>query len=341
MRRKINVDAARKYLKALAPGAVAFTFQTFSDNDSLKIERKGRLFDPHARTIRQPFAKAAKALADLNVCGVGVFVTINATKGSGRRLANFDQPRALWAELDEARKADWPIEPSIVVETSPGKFHVYWLIDDDMPVETWRGCMSRIVDEYGADKNATDPVRVLRVPGFYHCKHKPVMVRLVKCSGRRYTAAALVKAFPPIKRKVKKASVRNASSQVDVDRGALRSALEHLAATPHPRLRHGGTYADDYDTWVRFGLAIKRDLGDDGFSVWDEWGQFSDRYPGERGSRTKWDGLDVHARTSQDAIHVGTIFDTAKRQGWSFTRYQIVTALEKAREVGAQRRGRA
>ena len=49
--------------------------------------------------------------------------------------------------------------------------------------------MRRIVEKHGADSNAADPVRVLRVPGFYHCKGKRALVRLTKCGGRRYTTA--------------------------------------------------------------------------------------------------------------------------------------------------------
>ena len=101
--------------------------------------------------------------------------------------------------------------------------------------------MRRIVEKHGADSNAADPVRVLRVPGFYHCKGKRALVRLTKCGGRRYTTAELVKAFPPIKRARPNRS-RVATSDT-VDQGALQSALEHLAATQHPHSRHSeGTY---------------------------------------------------------------------------------------------------
>jgi len=181
--------------------------------------------------------------------------------------------------------------------------------------------MRRIVEKHGADSNAADPVRVLRVPGFYHCKGKRALVRLTKCGGRRYTTAELVKAFPPIKRARPNRS-RVATSDT-VDQGALQSALEHLAATQHPHSRHSeGTYVDHYDTWVRFGLAIKRALGEDGFATWDEWSRFSDRYPGEESSRAKWDALDVDGRSADNAVHVGTVFHTAKRQGWSFIAFQ-------------------
>lgn len=36
--------------------------------------------------------------------------------------------------------------------------------------------------------------------------------------------------------------------------------------------------ADDRDTWVRMAFAVKHMFGDDGFEIWDEWSQTSDRY---------------------------------------------------------------
>lgn len=188
-----------------------------------------------------------------------------------------------------------------------------------------------LVRKYGADGNATDTVRVLRVPGFYHCKGKPVLVKLLECNGRRYTAGELAKAFPPIARKTRNrrvAEVQNGS----VDVPALRSALKHLASIPHPNARHGETYADDYDTWVRFGLAIARGLGESGFSVCDEWARSSTRYPGDDESRVKWETFDVESRLTGDPITVGTIFHCAKRHGWSFTRHHFAELLARDRQ---------
>jgi Primase C terminal 2 (PriCT-2)/RepB DNA-primase N-terminal domain len=345
MSRKVDLGMARKFLVTLAPDAVEFTFQLFSDSDALKVQReitsvgdaeaykrggsvkrKFKLYDPHARIISQTLDNAAKTLAEKNTLGVGVFVTVNETTGRGRTLADFSKARALWADMDGAPTPKWPIKPTMIVETSPGKRHFYWVLDDDIPLETWRGCMRRIVETHGADKNAADPVRVLRLPGFFHCKKKYKLVRLLKCNGKRYTAAELVKAFPPIKRNAKnRSSVPIGGTTVDV--GALRSALAHLVGIPHPRSKHSETYADDYETWINFGLAIKRGLGDDGFSVWDEWARTHSRYDKAK-SQDKWDSFNVDDREGDDAITVGTIFACAKRHGWSFAEFRIKNAFE-------------
>jgi hypothetical protein len=336
MKQEVDFKAARKFLSVLAPDADEFTYQLFSDRAELKERNPAtaKPFDPNARCFVKPFEEAADQLANRNARGIGVFVTINSTKGSGRKLANFDKARALFADLDGAPMPKWPVEPTMIVESSRGKFHCYWCLSDYMPLEIWRGSMRRIVESYGADHNAALPVQVLRIPGFYHCKAGPVMVRLVKCSGRRYTAAQLVKAFPPIKQSRKAKTDKAQATLTEVDLGELRSALEHLAATLHPQLRDvRGRYVDDYSTWLRFGIAIKRDLGDDGFEIWDEWSRFSDVYPGEEAARTKWEGFDVGSRSGNDAVHIGTILFTARRQGWSRVAYHRQAALEKARKL--------
>lgn len=36
--------------------------------------------------------------------------------------------------------------------------------------------------------------------------------------------------------------------------------------------------SDDYDVWIRVGLALKNEYGDDGFEIWDDWSSASEKY---------------------------------------------------------------
>jgi hypothetical protein len=333
MSKQIDYKSASKFLRTLAgeDGSKEFLFQTFADRKADKASSLTRL-------LHGSLADCFDQLAERNGRGAGVFVTINATRGKGRKASNYDHPRAVWADLDGATVAKWPLEPSMIVETSPGKQHVYWLLaEDDIPLDTWRACMARIVERYGADRNATDPVRVLRLPGFLHCKGKPVIVRLLQCSGRRYSNAQVMKAFPSVKRAIKTAP-KNTPVSGAVDIRELEAALQHLTQVPHPRSTQGQTYADDYDTWVRFGLAIKRGLGERGFRIWDDWAKTSSRYPGKVESRAKWDSFDVSARNTTDPITVGSVFHCARRHGWSFGRFRVIEGLKRGlAEIRAER----
>src|SRR5262249_28283097 len=106
--------------------------------------------------------------------------------------------------IDPANRV-FPVPPSIVVESSPGKRHNYWLVADDWPADEkgrddFDGVMKSMVDDHGSDKGVTDISPVFRVPAFLHRKNPatPHPVRLLDHNGRRYTRADILKAFPPI-----------------------------------------------------------------------------------------------------------------------------------------------
>ena len=117
-------------------------------------------------------------------------------------------------EDDDGFDGAFPLQPSIVVETSPEHFHRYWLVADEWPADErgrtdFAAVMERMVESYGSDKNAKDISRVLRLPGFLHRKGKPHLVRIVEASGRRYSRAEIIAAFPPVER-AKKAHAQRA-----------------------------------------------------------------------------------------------------------------------------------
>jgi len=77
-------------------------------------------------------------------------------------------------------------------------------------------------------------VRVLRLPGFYHCKDKPFKVSIIHESGwQSYNKDKLIKAFPPYVNGVKKDKVID-SIKTNVDEKLvleLRSALNYLSTS--------------------------------------------------------------------------------------------------------------
>lgn len=103
-------------------------------------------------------------------------------------------------EVRETHRTDFPREPTIIVESSKAKFHYYWVKDyvSKFNFDTFKGVMHRFIQDWGHDKNASDVARVLRVPGFYHCKAEPFMTRVVGGSGKLVLLAELLKAFSPV-----------------------------------------------------------------------------------------------------------------------------------------------
>lgn len=174
-----NLEQAQTFLDILDPDG-DFTFQTFDDD-------KGRKNPSLARVFHGTLARHAVALTALQQQGAGVFVMIN--KGDGvvhtgaktcRTAKNVVVIRALWGDLDGA-----PLEPvlaahypDIVVESSPGRWHTYWLTND-CPLEDFNTRQLQIAQKFDSDKAVADLPRVMRLAGFWHQKADPFMTRVI------------------------------------------------------------------------------------------------------------------------------------------------------------------
>lgn len=176
---KPDLLQAQQFSHTLDPTGVV-TIQTFGDKaKDLELNRvfHGTL-DEHA-----------DALFRLNRAGAGIFVMVNEGDGfvhDGRRTCRTNQNvfriRAVFCDLDGAPlepilKA--PLEPHIIVESSPGKWHAYWLTSDTT-LNEFKGVQQALAAKYSGDKSVCDLARVMRLPGFYHQKGEPFMTRLVK-----------------------------------------------------------------------------------------------------------------------------------------------------------------
>ena len=168
-----------------------FTFQTFDDS-------------PHkspalSRILHGTLREHAATLAGLNERGAGVFVMVNAGDGKGRKAGNVQRVRALFADLDGSplapvRAATLP--PHCIVESSPGRWHAYWLLSD-CPLDRFKPLQQAMAERFDADRKVCDLPRVMRLPGFDHRKGEPFASRIVTLDADRapYRLADLVQAF--------------------------------------------------------------------------------------------------------------------------------------------------
>ena len=204
---KADIALAEQFLALLDEEAEAFTFQTFADSAQAKAEdkereRKGQP-KKYAHVFHGRLPRHITALERLNRSGAGVFVTVNQTDLKGRKAENIQRVRAVFADTDGADLA--PIlnakpEASFIVESSPGNAHPYWLTDD-LALAQFEGVQRRIADTFGTDTSVTDLSRVLRLPGFYHRKGEPFMVRMMQDNGGLpHTADKILAAFPPLEK---------------------------------------------------------------------------------------------------------------------------------------------
>ena len=166
------------------------TFQTFDDKKGPDGKGRGRL----AKIIHDD----ETYLKNINDQGAGVFLTINETDGNGRETRNITKVRAIYVDLDGADVNPVLQEmPHMVVESSPGKFHGYWLVKD-FPLEAFKATQQRLIKKFGGDKAVCDLPRVMRIPGYVHHKGEPFTTQIVfEHHGEPLTYAEVCEKFPP------------------------------------------------------------------------------------------------------------------------------------------------
>lgn len=166
------------------------TIQTFDDKGTNQKLAKIFHFNKLTETM-------SRRLQYMNADGVGVYMSINETDGKGRCAANVKRVRAVFADLDGA-PLDPTLEynPSLIVESSPGRYHAYWFTTDT-PLNGFTALQKNIIRMFKSDNQVHDLSRVLRIPGFYHMKKKPFLSRVCGGSGEVFSYRDLVNFFPP------------------------------------------------------------------------------------------------------------------------------------------------
>lgn len=143
----------------------------------------------YGKNIRGSYAELAATLQQYNSAAYGIFMCVNALKPEGARdLKNIDYIRTHVADVDNVlisqesyqRAITSPYPPHFAVQTSPGKYHLYWLTNPYQGNDFYKLQQRKIIQLYSSDASVIDATRVLRVPGFYHCKNEP---KLVTCWG--------------------------------------------------------------------------------------------------------------------------------------------------------------
>lgn len=193
----VDIDEARRFLRALDPAAERFHFRTLPEGGR---PGKGHKFD------NRSLDEVEFNLARDNGNGHGVFVVVNE---GGQTAAAITRVRAVWADFDDTdvvarlNFSELNIDgqpPHMVVQSSPGKVHVYWKVDG-LELAAFNGVQEAIAARYGSDRSVADLPRIMRLPGFIHHKGAPHLTRLVgdaEARGRApLSAAAVLAAFPP------------------------------------------------------------------------------------------------------------------------------------------------
>ena len=168
----IIIAETKRFLDCLGQGEQQFTFQTIPVNPG---QNNGT-----PKVLHGTLEQHVETLMSANLNGDGVFVTVNQTNGKGRKTEDITSVRALYVDLDKVSLdvlTEAEVPPSMVVESSPGKGHGYWLVEDCQR-DNFRHYQKRLAGKFGGDPAVCDLPRVMRLPGFVHTKCEPFTSRI-------------------------------------------------------------------------------------------------------------------------------------------------------------------
>ena len=108
-----------------------------------------------------------------------IHFAINRIDGDRRTNENVSSIRSLFLDLDGTPLDEIQVmirdggrtPPHAIIETSPERFHCYWLVKD-CDVHKYTSIQKALANRFGGDGNVADPARIARLPGFYHQKLK-------------------------------------------------------------------------------------------------------------------------------------------------------------------------
>ncbi|ELC8347317.1 DNA primase family protein [Clostridium perfringens] len=179
---KWDLREARRFLECFCKGEGSenscgrINIRIFSDKKGTGFKGKNLSFN------MKDFQSKSKVLMAHNEANRGIFFVVSSGGNSDRKInkinAQFFECDTLSLEDQLENISKFPLEPSIIVQTKKS-LHVYFLIKNGK-VEKFRDIQKKLAKHFNGDGSCINESRVMRVPGFYHCKEEPVRVKCIK-----------------------------------------------------------------------------------------------------------------------------------------------------------------
>ncbi|BDU91598.1 phage/plasmid primase, P4 family [Clostridium perfringens] len=171
-----SCDSKGNELKGSENSCGRINIRIFSDKKGTGFKGKNLSFNI------KDFQSKSKVLMAHNEANIGIFFVVNSGGNSDRKInkinAQFFECDTLSLEEQLENISKFPLEPSIIVQTKKS-LHVYFLIKNGK-VEKFRDIQKKLAKHFNGDGSCINESRVMRVPGFYHCKEESVRVKCIK-----------------------------------------------------------------------------------------------------------------------------------------------------------------
>ncbi len=242
-------------------------------------------------------------------------MTINTVEGNRRRSSNVTSVNALFIDYD---KGDWStddldlflakfgVKPHLVVETSPGNYHVYWRVKG-VPLQQFKPIQQRLARMFNADEKVCDLPRVMRMPGTTNHNHDvafvantvyvaddPTHIPLPNFTRQMFGSSNVLNANVDSVVSIRSGSAKHESHDKGTEAERVWAALMTIRA-------------DDRETWITIGMALKNGLDDrTGLKLFKKWSMRSTKYD-EQELERQWGSI-----KRDGGITLGTLFWQAK-----------------------------
>jgi RepB DNA-primase from phage plasmid len=181
----IDISIAKQFITALTGSPdTPMNFRTFAEAETSKS---------YAKKPKGSIASLAAELQRLNNEGSGVFLTVQ--QATGDKAEDVTAIRALFVDFDGhlPSESEWHLQPSIVVSTSDGGGHAYWVLSEPVAMsasqltQLHKSIVAHYWEPFRSDFKATDIARVMRLPGSWHLKKEPTLVTIDHTGSERYS----------------------------------------------------------------------------------------------------------------------------------------------------------
>lgn len=158
----------------------------FNPDDTVNLrvfdDRKEGIFTGAKMSVEAgKFFAVESTLKEHNKKNHGIFFVVNS---GGQTDDSITRINAQFVEMDDKTFEEqqtlidaFPLPPSMVIRTRKS-LHTYWFVKD-AKVAKFRPIQKALVKHFGGDPACVNESRVMRLPGFYHCKKEPVLVECI------------------------------------------------------------------------------------------------------------------------------------------------------------------
>ncbi len=185
------------------------------------------------------FTSIEETLRQHNAQGRGISFVVNygGQKDSEitRINAQFVESDDLSLEEQQKQLDDFKYPPSLIIKTRKS-LHAYWLVRD-AKVEMFRTVQKQLVKQFQGDPTCVNESKVMRLPGFNHCKEDPIKVKCILFHPERiYTQDELSEALPVVDDQPveKKTGSERGLALITRECDFIRYCKDNAASLPEP-----------------------------------------------------------------------------------------------------------